>query len=150
MGQKGSERRNSYRTTRLAELEKGSSGWRHRAGGIALSRDIPISLRWIAEPNARRISRNSVATPLRQTQRAVRFRCHTGAERVPQLESSSTVARCGSRALGRSICLIEFGIHLRLGDGPLRGQNRVRIHLTKNVLLKFLDRMELLDRAEIT
>jgi hypothetical protein len=41
---------------------------------IALSRDIPVSLRWFVEPLVRRISRSSLATSLEQTQQAVRDR----------------------------------------------------------------------------
>ncbi|MBV8553739.1 MAG: hypothetical protein JOY54_20765 [Acidobacteriaceae bacterium] len=39
---------------------------------IALSRDIPISLRWIVEPIVRRVSIASMTTSLRQTEGAVR------------------------------------------------------------------------------
>jgi hypothetical protein len=41
---------------------------------IALSRDIPGSLRWLVEPIVRRVSRASLATSLRQTENAVRLR----------------------------------------------------------------------------
>ncbi len=41
---------------------------------IGLSRDIPASLRWLVEPIARRISRGSLSTSLRQTENAVRLR----------------------------------------------------------------------------
>lgn len=88
------------RTTRMQEIkEYGQSGermlpagtgsgyiWRlysitrfeERDGGVyveveamALSRDIPASFRWIADPIVRRTSRNSVLTSLRQTMDAV-------------------------------------------------------------------------------
>jgi hypothetical protein len=38
---------------------------------IGLSRDIPASIRWLAEPIVRRASRGSLATSLQQTERAV-------------------------------------------------------------------------------
>jgi hypothetical protein len=38
---------------------------------LALTRDIPVSLRWVAGPVVRRISRNSVLASLRRTQGAV-------------------------------------------------------------------------------
>jgi hypothetical protein len=38
---------------------------------IGLSRDIPASMRWIVEPIARRVSRSSITTCLRQTEMAV-------------------------------------------------------------------------------
>jgi hypothetical protein len=41
---------------------------------IALSRDVPISLRWIVDPIVRRVSRNSLEISLRQTERAVQSR----------------------------------------------------------------------------
>jgi hypothetical protein len=40
---------------------------------IALSRDIPISLRWIVEPIVRRVSITSLTTSLQQTGSAVPF-----------------------------------------------------------------------------
>jgi hypothetical protein len=39
---------------------------------IALSRDIPVSLRWFVEPTVRRVSRGSLTTSLLQTEKAVR------------------------------------------------------------------------------
>ena len=91
------------RTTRIREVEEyGTSGrhvlpdgegagiiWRlfsitrylERDGGvyveiqaIALSRDIPVSLRWVIAPIVRHISSTSLATYLRQTANAVRDR----------------------------------------------------------------------------
>jgi hypothetical protein len=54
------------------------ASYRERDGGvyieleaIALSRDIPASLRWLAEPIVRRVSRASLSTSLRQTENAV-------------------------------------------------------------------------------
>jgi len=41
---------------------------------IALSRDIPASLRWLVEPAVRRVSRASLSTSLQQTEDAVRSR----------------------------------------------------------------------------
>ena len=81
-----------YGTTAQQELAEGTGRgliWRlfsiaryeQRDGGVyveieamALSRDIPISLRWVAEPIVRRISQNSLVTSLRQTENAVRGR----------------------------------------------------------------------------
>jgi hypothetical protein len=48
---------------------------------IGLSRDIPASLRWLAEPIVRRVSRGSLTTSLRQTESAARLllrSCGTG------------------------------------------------------------------------
>ncbi|HEX4164334.1 MAG TPA: hypothetical protein VHZ55_02580 [Bryobacteraceae bacterium] len=81
-----------YGTTAPHELPEGTGSgliWRlfsiaryeQRDGGVyveieamALSRDIPISLRWVVEPIVRRISQNSLVTSLRQTENAVRAR----------------------------------------------------------------------------
>jgi hypothetical protein len=81
-----------YGTTAQHELAEGAGRgliWRlftvsrceQRDGGvyveieaIALSRDIPGSLRWVVEPIVRRISQNSLLTSLRQTGNAVRAR----------------------------------------------------------------------------
>jgi hypothetical protein len=41
---------------------------------IGLSRDIPVSMRWLIEPIVRRVSRSSIETCLRQTEIAVRER----------------------------------------------------------------------------
>jgi hypothetical protein len=39
---------------------------------MALSRDIPVAFRWVADPIVRRVSKNSLLTSLRQMQDAVR------------------------------------------------------------------------------
>ena len=39
---------------------------------IALSRDIPVALRWMVDPIVRRVSRNTLLTSLQQTEEAVR------------------------------------------------------------------------------
>jgi hypothetical protein len=91
------------RTTRIQEIEQAGSPsgrlmregegqgliWRlfgitryvERDGGvyveleaIGLSRDIPVSLRWLVEPIVRKVSQASLSTSLRQTEKAVRLR----------------------------------------------------------------------------
>lgn len=59
----------------------GITRYMQRDGGVyiefealALSRDIPGSLRWFVEPMVRRIARNSLAASLRDTENAVRTR----------------------------------------------------------------------------
>jgi hypothetical protein len=54
------------------------SRFEERDGGVyveleasALSRDIPVSLRWIVDPIVRRVSRDALSTSLRQTSNAV-------------------------------------------------------------------------------
>jgi hypothetical protein len=64
-----------WRFFSITRFEERDSGVYIELEAIALSRDIPVSLRWIVEPIVRRISRNSLETSLRQTERAV----HSGA-----------------------------------------------------------------------
>jgi hypothetical protein len=45
---------------------------------VGLSRDIPPSLQWLAEPIVRRVARGSLSTSLRQTENAVRTRTKAG------------------------------------------------------------------------
>ncbi len=44
---------------------------------IALSRDIPVALRWMVDPIVRRVSRNTLLTSLQQTEEAVRSTAET-------------------------------------------------------------------------
>jgi hypothetical protein len=60
-----------WRLFSISRFEERDGGVYIELEAIALSRDIPISLRWIVEPIVRRISRNSLETSLRQTERAV-------------------------------------------------------------------------------
>jgi len=61
-----------WRLFSIARFEERDGGVYIELEAIALSRDIPSSLRWLVEPIVRRISRSSLATSLRQTQDAVR------------------------------------------------------------------------------
>lgn len=61
-----------WRLFSITRLEERDGGVYIELEAIALSRDIPTSLRWIVEPIVRRISRNSLTTSLKQTESAVR------------------------------------------------------------------------------
>ncbi|HEX4229288.1 MAG TPA: hypothetical protein VHZ07_11510 [Bryobacteraceae bacterium] len=61
-----------WRLFSITRFEERDGGVYVELEAIALSRDIPGSLRWIVEPIVRRISRNSLAISLRQTEQAVR------------------------------------------------------------------------------
>lgn len=61
-----------WRLSSITRLEERDGGVYIELEAIALSRDIPTSLRWVVEPIVRRISRNSVTVSLRQTESAVR------------------------------------------------------------------------------
>lgn len=61
-----------WRLFSITRLEERDGGVYIELEAIALSRDIPTSLRWIVEPIVRRISKNSLTISLRQTENAVR------------------------------------------------------------------------------
>lgn len=61
-----------WRLFSITRFEERDGGVYIELEAIALSRDIPISLRWVVEPIVRRIFRNSLTTSLRQTEDAVR------------------------------------------------------------------------------
>lgn len=56
---------------------------------IALSRDVPASIRWIVEPVVRRLSRNSLSASLQQTGKAVRRHAELAKRNDPVQESSA-------------------------------------------------------------
>lgn len=64
-----------YSVTRFQERD---GGVYVEVEAIALSRDVPVSLRWLVDPIVRRVSRSSLVTSLQQTGDAVR----TGASSV--------------------------------------------------------------------
>jgi len=61
-----------WRVFSIARFEERDGGVFVEFEVIALSRDVPASLRWVVEPIVRRVSRNSLITSLRQTEDAVR------------------------------------------------------------------------------
>jgi hypothetical protein len=61
-----------WRLYSISRLEERDGGVYIEVEAIALSRDIPLSLRWVVSPIVRRISRSSLATSLQQTEEAVR------------------------------------------------------------------------------
>ncbi|HLJ16626.1 MAG TPA: hypothetical protein VKV15_19170 [Bryobacteraceae bacterium] len=60
-----------WRLYSITRFEERDGGVYVEVEAIALSRDIPLSLRWMVEPIVRRVSKNSLLTSLRQTQQAV-------------------------------------------------------------------------------
>ena len=60
-----------WRLYSIARYEERDGGVYVEVEAIALSRDIPFSLRWLVDPIVRRISRSSLATSLKQTEDAV-------------------------------------------------------------------------------
>ena len=59
-----------WRLHSVTRFEERDGGLYVEVEVIALSRDIPAAVRWIAEPIVRRVSRDSLATALRQTSEA--------------------------------------------------------------------------------
>ncbi len=81
-----------WRLYSVAKFEQRDGGTYVEVEAIALSRDIPIALRWVANPIVRRVSRNSMLVSLQQMKEAVRLT--EDAERTAKLP---TAAHNGSR-----------------------------------------------------
>ncbi len=62
-----------WRLYSVARFEQRDGGTYVEVEAIALSRDIPIALRWVANPIVRRVSRNSMLISLQQMKEAVRL-----------------------------------------------------------------------------
>jgi hypothetical protein len=60
-----------WRLYSITRFEERDGGVYVELEALALTRDVPASLRWVAAPVIRRISRNSVLASLRKTQEAV-------------------------------------------------------------------------------
>jgi ABC-type transporter Mla MlaB component len=61
-----------WRLYSVTRFEERDGGVYVEVEAVALSRDIPVSLRWLVDPIVRRVSRSALATTLQQTQDAVR------------------------------------------------------------------------------
>ena len=61
-----------WRVYSLARFEERDGGVQVEVEAMALSREIPASLRWMIEPIVRRVARGSLVTSLKQTEDAVR------------------------------------------------------------------------------
>jgi hypothetical protein len=61
-----------WRLYTFARFEERDGGVYVEVEGIALSRDIPVAVRWVVDPIVRRVSKNSLLTGLRQLEEAVR------------------------------------------------------------------------------
>ncbi len=66
-----------WRLYSFARFEQRDGGVYIELEAIALSRDIPLVVRWAADPVVRRVSRNSILISLHQTQEAVRSKAAT-------------------------------------------------------------------------
>jgi hypothetical protein len=61
-----------WRLFSIARYQQRDGGVYIEVEGLALSRDVPFSLRWLVDPIVRRVSRESLLTSLKQTGDAVR------------------------------------------------------------------------------
>jgi hypothetical protein len=61
-----------WRLYSIGRFEERDGGVYVELEALALSRDIPVAVRWVADPIVRRVSKNSLLTSLRQMQEAVR------------------------------------------------------------------------------
>jgi hypothetical protein len=83
----------AFSTTRYLERD---GGVYLELEAIALSRDIPASLRWLVEPMVRRISRASLSTSLRQTEEAVRSRVELANRKTGTAGATAATTRGGT------------------------------------------------------
>ena len=60
-----------WRLHAITRYEEGDGGVYMEIEAIALSREIPVAMRWAVDPIVRRVSKGSLVTSLRQTQDAV-------------------------------------------------------------------------------
>ena len=83
-----------WRFFSIARFEEREGGVYVELEAIALSREIPVSLRWVIEPIVNRLSRSSLMASLRQTEDAVR-------SRTTLVSLSTDSARAERRRAGR-------------------------------------------------
>lgn len=91
-----------WRLYSFSRFEERDGGVYVEMEAIALSRDIPFSVRWMVEPIVRRVSKSSVLTSLQQTSDAVRSLVAKGdgSRREPVTASVDVAPRGGfSRSL---------------------------------------------------
>ncbi len=82
-----------WRLYSITRFEQTDDGVYVELEAMALSRDIPITVRWLVVPIVRNISRNSLLTSLRQLEEAVRSTA------VAVKTKQSTIARNGNEAM---------------------------------------------------
>jgi hypothetical protein len=76
-----------WRVFSITRFEERDGGVYVELEAIALSRAIPVSLRWLIEPIVNRVSRNSLMTSLRQTEDAVRARTTRPSDSVESMRA---------------------------------------------------------------
>ena len=81
-----------WRLFTLGRFEERDGGVYVELEAIALSRDIPVALRWVVDPIVRRVSKNTLLTSLQQMEDAVR----STAETANRTAKASAVAASGA------------------------------------------------------
>jgi hypothetical protein len=94
-----------WRLYSIARFEERDGGVYVEVEAIALSRDVPVALRWVVNPIVRRVSRNSMLISLRQTAQAVHS---TAAENMKA--TASTVAASANGGSAASELSIANGL----------------------------------------
>ena len=79
-----------WRLYSIARFEERDGGVYIELEAIALSRDIPVALRWMVDPIVRRVSRSSLTTSLQQTESAVRS--HSGSISITSADHPACTA----------------------------------------------------------
>jgi hypothetical protein len=83
-----------WRIYSVARFEERDGGVYMELEAIALSRDIPAAIRWMADPIVRRVSKNALITSLRQTSEAVRSK--EGLATPPSARHMALGTRCSA------------------------------------------------------
>ena len=78
-----------WRLMSMTRFEERNGGVYVEVEAIALSRDIPGSLRWIVTPIVKRVSKSSLTTSLTQTEQAVETRAQVASRRAPEEHSAA-------------------------------------------------------------
>jgi hypothetical protein len=81
-----------WRLMSMTRFEERDGGVYVEVEAIALSRDIPGSLRWIVTPIVKRVSKGSLTTSLTQTEQAVETRVQVASRRPVEEHSGRTPA----------------------------------------------------------
>jgi hypothetical protein len=91
-----------WRIYSITRFEERDGGVYVEVEAIVLSRDIPISLRWMVDPIVRRVSRESVITSLNQTKDAIRSMAKQG-ERYAASGTCFNGRNCVATTTGASV-----------------------------------------------
>lgn len=85
-----------WRLVSITRFEQRDGGVYVEVEVIALSRDIPVSFRWLVMPVVRRVSKSSLATSLEETAQAVESTSSLASRRSADVLHSVSTAAAGS------------------------------------------------------